>query len=289
MRLILLKLLARLPLRLLHIAGWLLGQTLWVVQARAAHIARRNLAACLPELAPALQRRLARQSLVETARTLLESFVLWLAPASRVLGLVREIRGEKYLQQALAGGRGGLLLVPHLGNWEMVGLYCSRHYPMTSLYRPQRSAFFDQLILDGRRRFGAELVTTTTRGVRATVRALKHNHLLGILPDQNPGAGAGVEVPFFGIRTNTPVLPVRLAHQHACPVLCAWAERQPRGRGFILHFEPLEQAIAGADPEQAAAAMNLELERVIRQKPEQYWWSHPRFRYRPEGEDEIYR
>jgi KDO2-lipid IV(A) lauroyltransferase len=35
--------------------------------------------------------------------------------------------------------------------------------------------------------------------------------------------------------------------------------------------------------------MNLELERVIRQKPEQYWWSHPRFRYRPEGEDEIYR
>ena len=288
MRLILLKLFARLPLRLLHVAGWLLGQTLWFVRSRTAHIARRNLDACLPELAPVRQQRLARLSLVETARTLLESFVLWLAPASRVLGLVREIRGEEHLQQALAGGRGSLLLVPHLGNWEMVGLYCSRHYSMTSLYRPQRSEFFDQLILNGRRRFGAELVTTTTRGVRAAVRALKHNHLLGILPDQNPGAGAGVEVPFFGIRTNTPVLPARLAHQHACPVLCAWAERLAHGRGFILHIEPLDRAIGDADPVQAAAVMNRELERIIRQKPEQYWWSHPRFRYRPKGEPAIY-
>lgn len=288
MRHTLLLLFARLPLRLLHGLGWLGGWLLWLTGARPAYIARRNLAACLPELGRQPQRRLARRSLIETARTLLESFLLWQGPADRVRRLVREVRGETHLQGALQQGHGILLLVPHLGNWEMVGLYCSQHYPMTSLYREQRSAFFDQLILDGRRRFGAELVTTTTRGVRASVKALKKGRIVGILPDQNPGAGAGVTAPFFGIRTATPVLPVRLAHQHHSPVLCAWAERLPRAAGFVIHIEPLDDAIAGADPEQAAAIMNRELERIIRRKPEQYWWSHPRFRYRPEGEEPIY-
>jgi len=288
MREVLLLLLARLPLPVLHMAGWLGGQLLWSLRSRPAAIALRNLAACLPELNPAARRRLARRSLIASARTLLESFRLWHGPASRVIGLVRRTEGEQWLCTALAKQRGVLLLVPHLGNWEMVGLYCSYHYPMTSLYRTQRTPWLDQLILRGRQRFGAELVTTTTRGVRAAVRALKQRRILGILPDQNPGAGAGVVVPFFGVRTNTPVLPARLAHQHASPVLCAWAERLPHSRGFVLHFEPLDNAIAGADPEQAAAAMNRELERLIRQKPEQYWWSHPRFRYRPEGEKSIY-
>lgn len=288
MRAFLLKLLACLPLWLLHGLGWLSGQLLWILQARPARIARRNLAVCLPQLDQRTHTQLARRSLVETARTLLESFTLWLGPAPRVHQLVREVRGEAQLRRALDSGQGILLLVPHLGNWEMIGLYCSRHYPMTSLYRTQRSPWLDRLILRGRQRFGAELVTTTTRGVRAAVRALKHNRILGILPDQNPGAGAGVVVPFFGIRTSTPVLPARLAHQHRSPVLCAWAERLPRARGFVIHFEALDEAIAGADPEQAATAMNRELERIIRQKPEQYWWSHPRFRYRPEGEPPIY-
>lgn len=288
MRKFLLLLLARLPLPILHGLGWLAGQLLWWLPSRPARIARRNLEVCLPELAPATRRHLARRSLIASARTLLESLRLWHGSASRVTRLVRRVEGEHWLRNALAEQHGIILLVPHLGNWEMVGLYCSRHYPMTSLYRTQRSAWFDDLILRGRQRFGAELVTTTTRGVRAAVRALKHQRILGILPDQNPGAGAGVEVPFFGIRTNTPVLPARLARQHKAPIICAWAERLPRARGFVIHFEPLDKAIVGVDPEQAAALMNCELERIIRQKPEQYWWSHPRFRYRPEGEEPIY-
>ncbi|MDY6978674.1 MAG: lysophospholipid acyltransferase family protein [Pseudomonadota bacterium] len=288
MREFLLLLLARLPLAVLHSAGWLSGQLLWLLQAKPARIARRNLEVCLPQLGGKQRRQLARRSLIATACTLLESLRLWHGPAGRVTRLVRRVEGEPALRTALARQRGVILLVPHLGNWEMVGLYCSRHYPMTSLYRTQRAPWFDDFILRGRQRFGAELVTTTPRGVRAAVRALKQQRILGILPDQNPGAGAGVFVPFFGILTNTPVLPARLAHQHQTPVLCAWAERLPRARGFVIHFEVLDNAIAGPDPEQATALMNRELERIIRQKPEQYWWSHPRFRYRPEGEPPIY-
>ncbi|MFO8024716.1 lysophospholipid acyltransferase family protein [Thiohalophilus sp.] len=288
MREFLLLFLARLPLAMLHSAGWVSGQLLWLMRTKPARIALRNLEVCLPQLSDTKRRQLARHSLIATAYTLLESFRLWHGRADRAIKLVRRVEGEPALRTALARQQGVILLVPHLGNWEMVGLYCSRHYPMTSLYRTQRSPWFDDFILRGRQRFGAELVTTTSRGVRAAVRALKQQRILGILPDQNPGAGAGVSVPFFGIRTNTPVLPVRLAHQHQTPVLCAWAERLPRARGFVLHFEPLDNAIAGPDPEQAAALMNRELERIIRHKPEQYWWSHPRFRHRPEGEEPIY-
>lgn len=279
---------ALLPLPLLHGLAWLAGQLLFVLQTRQAFIAQRNLQVCLPELGPDQRRHLARRSLIETSKTLLESFKLWLAPATRVTRLVREVKGEARLREALQRQQGVLLLVPHLGNWEMIGLYCSQHYPMTSLYRPQRSDFFDQLILEGRSRFGADLVSATTEGVRAVVRALKQNRIVGILPDQNPGAGAGTFVPFFGVLANTPLLPGRLAHKTGAPVICAWAERLSWGRGFVLHFTSLDEAIAQADAQQAALVMNRELERIIRYKPEQYWWSHNRFRHRPEGEPDIY-
>lgn len=288
MRKQLLFLFALLPLPLLHAFAWSMGLLLYALKTRPAYIARRNLEVCLPELKANQRRRLLRRTLIETGKTLLESFKLWLAPASQVQRLVRRVEGEALLQEALQQHRGVLLLIPHLGNWEMVGLYCSRNYPMTSLYRPQRSAFFDQLILEGRRRFGANLATATTEGVRTALRALKSNQLIGILPDQNPGAGAGVFVPFFGIQANTPVLPGRLAYKTDAPVLFAWAERLPWGRGFVLHFMNINEGIAQADSHQAAAVMNRELERIIRHKPEQYWWSHNRFRHRPEGEEPIY-
>jgi len=284
-----LKFLAWLPLPLLHTCAYPLGWLLYGLQTRHRYFAETNLALCFPELSSYERRQITRQSLINTAKILLESPLLWLGKKSRVQQMVLEVSGESHLKQGLTKGMGVILICPHLGNWEMAGLYISQHYAITSMYRPQRHKGMDSIIRQGRERFGADLVPSTNRGLRDLLRTLQKGGIIGTLPDQNPGAGTGVFVPFFGIVTYTPVFAARLANRTGACVINIWAERLPRGKGFRIHFYPANERIHDPDINTASASMNHDLETLVRQKPEQYWWSYNRFRTRPEGEPPIYK
>jgi KDO2-lipid IV(A) lauroyltransferase len=284
----LLRALAALPLPLAHAVGTLIGWGLILIPNELRRISRINVPLCLPELDPAQQRSLLRASLIEAGKTMSEAGALWLWPASRVLELVKSVSGEQHLRAALASGKGAVIATPHLGAWEMMGLYCSAHYPITSLYRAPRLADMDELVRRGRERLGAKLVPVDAGGVRALYQTLGRGELVGMLPDQEPGPGNGVFAPLFGIRANTMVLLSRLAIKTGAQVIFGYAERLPRGQGYHLHFLPAPPAINQAPLERSVAAMNEMVERLVRQKPEQYQWGYKRFRTRPEGEEMIY-
>lgn len=216
----------------------------------------------------------------------MESGRVWLGSPEQVLKSVREVHGETHIQQALAGGRGVIIAAPHLGCWEMVNYYLSSRYPLTAMYRPQAGAV-DQVILDSRERMGATLVPADRRGVRALSAALKRDELIGILPDQDPGAG-GVFVDFFGVSAHSPVLLSKLANKSGAQVILAYAARLPGGRGFDLHFRLGSPVISDVDVSTATAALNRDVEACIREIPDQYLWTYRRFRRRPPGEPAIY-
>lgn len=289
MLLIFLKLIAWLPLPVVHAIAHPLGWLLYGLQTKQRYYAETNLALCFPELSEAERRNLTRGSLIETVKVLLEYPLLYLGRANRALNLVREVSGESLLKEGLARGKGLILVCPHLGNWEVVGVYTSRHYPMTNMYRPQRHPGMDAMIKQGRERFGAKLVPSNNKGMRDLLRALQQGQVIGTLPDQNPGVGTGVFVPFFGIMTYTPVFAGRLANRTGASVVMVVAERLPWGRGFRIKFTPAGESIYAADNNEAATSINRDLEKIIRANPVQYWWSYNRFRTRPEGEPPIYR
>jgi len=284
----LLRLCAAVPLPVTHLLGSVIGWGLWLIPNDLRRISTINLPLCLPELSAAQRRRLLRASLIEAGKTMTEAGPLWLWPASRLTPLVKGSSGEEHLRTALAAGRGAILAVPHLGAWEMVGLYSSVHYSITSLYRPPRLIKLDELVRHGRERLGARLVPADAGGVRALYQALGRGELVGMLPDQEPGAGNGVFAPLFGIQANTMVLLSRLAIKTGAPVIFCYAQRLPRGRGYHLHFVPAPPAINQAPLEQSVAVMNAMAETLIRIRPEQYQWGYKRFRTRPAGEPAIY-
>lgn len=278
-----LRLLARLPLPVLHVLGTLAGWLLWYLPTGQRARTRQHLARCFPEWDGRRRRRVGRRSLVHLGRAFAESALLWFGSADRVRRLVRRVEGEALWREALADGRGVVLMTPHLGSWELAGLYCADRAPITSLYKPQKGPL-DAVIKRGRERFGARLVPSTSGGVRALLRALRAGESVGILPDQDPPRGSGEFAPFFGIVAHTPVLPGRLATRAGAPALFVVAERLPLGRGFALRFERAPEAVADPDPAVAATALNLGLERLVRWLPEQYYWSYARYRRRPPGE-----
>jgi len=282
----LLRLTAWLPLPVAHAIGVLLGWLFYLVQNPHREVARRNIALCLPHLNPAARRRMLRHALIETGKTAMESPILWLASRTRTLGLVREEVGREVLEQALQRGKGVIIVAPHLGSWELVNLYCSAFNPLTSLYRPLRRPSLEPLVLEARTRFGAKLVPTDAKGVRALFAALADNELVGIPPDQDPRASGGVFAPFFGIPANTMTLVSRLVQKSGATPVLTFTERLSWGRGFRLHYLPL--AVDAADLEGHVAAINRAVEEAVRRFPAQYQWSYKRFRTRPAGEGKIY-
>ncbi|OQW90967.1 MAG: hypothetical protein BWK79_18205 [Beggiatoa sp. IS2] len=277
----LLRAFALLPLRVTHAFATLLGRFLarranW----RSTRLTRGNLRACFPQSSAADQEILLRHSLIETCKTFSELGALWLWPPERVLRLVRTVSGEDCLQQAFQQGQGVILLTPHLGAWELAGLYASTHYPLTALYRPPKLVGLNDWIRRARARAGGRYVPTDQSGVRALYHALHHGQVVGILPDQVPSS-AGVFAPFFGVPAYTMVLVTRLAGKTGAPVIFTYAERLPNAQGFHLHFLPALPGIAADNLEVAVSALNQDVEMCVKRCPAQYQWSYNRFKRQP--------
>ncbi len=284
----LLRMFALLPLQLCHQLGSAIGWLIAVLPNNLRRITRINIDRCLPELSSAQRAQLARDSLMRMGVTIAETGPVWFWKGARLQNLVREVSGEHLIDEAMRRGKGVILAAPHLGCWEMVGVYCSPRYPMITLYRPPKLHHLDSMMRKARNRFGGQLAPTDRSGVRLLYEALARGELVGILPDQEPAGGQGLFAPFFGVPANTMVLLSRLARQSGATVLFAYAERLPSSRGYHIHFVPAVAGVSDRNLEVAVAHVNSGIEECVRGLPEQYQWSYKRFRSRPQDELPIY-
>ena len=277
-----LRALAKLPLPVLHALGAGLGTLLAYLPTRARQVARLNLALCFPELPQRERRRLRRRGLAETAKAILEVAPVFKRPPEQTEGWIRRIHGEAHLQAAIERGRGVVVLIPHLGCWELLNLWLATRHPFTALYRPPRDPALEPILVQARTRSGTRLLPAGARGVRGALRALERQEAVGILPDQEPD-GSEPFAPFFGIPAKTMTLASRVTERTGATPIFAFAERLPRGRGFALHFLPADPAVADPDPGTATAALNRGVEACVHRAPAQYQWTYKRFDTRPDG------
>lgn len=282
-----LKLAGSLPLSWSRRLGWLMGRAALLRRGDSLRISRINLELCYPAMDPAWREKLARQSLVHTAMTGFEVATLWRQPWSRSEKQIVRVRNGQLLTRGLQEGRGMILLAPHIGNWEIVGLYLATVAPTTSLYAPPKIAALDPIIRTGRQSTGATLVPTDLSGVRQMLKILKRGGVAGILPDQEPDASGGDFAPFFGRPTLTMTLVHSLVQRTGCRCLFGFGKRV--AGGFELVFLPAEQAIYSDECKVSLAALNRGVEGCIAEAPEQYQWEYKRFRRIPGGKSGIYR
>jgi KDO2-lipid IV(A) lauroyltransferase len=282
---VLLKGIALLPWRLIQGLGRLLGGLLWLIPNRQRRDALINIRCCQKGLTSVQQYQLRARSMVQFAKTLVELSALWLWSPPRVLRLIKQEAGTDLLQRE--PGKGLIVLAPHLGSWEMAGLYLATKGPTTSMYRPQKHV--DDVILAARQRNGAVLVPDDVSGVKRLYRALKKGEYVGILPDQVAREESGsVFAPFFGVPAVTILLVAGLARRTGTRVVFMFAQRLPGAGGFRIQCLPAPLGIDSEDPQVAAAALNQGVEQCIRQCPEQYQWSYRRFRRRPDNAPSPY-
>ncbi|WP_025871548.1 lysophospholipid acyltransferase family protein [Methylobacillus glycogenes] len=273
----LLRLLARLPLPLINLIGVLTGWGLYLFSKKIIRRTRKNLDIAAITHSKKDYLRLLRQSVIETGKGLVETFAIWFRPQQRVLRWVRACHGWEHVEAALANQQGIVFLTPHLGCYEITALYYAARHPITVLYRPARQQWLAPLIDEGRNRSLIKQAPTNLRGVRSLLKALKQGEAVGILPDQVPEFGEGAWVDFFGTPAYTMTLVGKLVESSGAKVLLAYGERLSWGRGYVIHIRPLEA-------EATAANINLGIEGLVRERPQQYLWSYRRFKQpKPHG------
>jgi len=275
----LLGLLGRLPFAWAGALGVGIGRLVYARGGRAVDNARANLALCFPEMSDERREHMVRDNLMETGRSLAHMVKIWAGPRRDWAPSVDESGFYDAARALIGRGRGLIIAMPHLGNWELIAYLASKVAPATALYRPPRQVFLDDLMREGRVRSGITPVPIDRQGLKALHGALQRGEIVGILPDQVPKAegASGVVAPFFGHRALTMTLVNRLVHRHQSAVLFCCAVYDPgQGRYRMHHFEG-EAALADPSPELAAAALNRDVERCVRAFPAHYQWTYRRF------------
>jgi KDO2-lipid IV(A) lauroyltransferase len=281
----LLKLFSHLPLPVVHGIGWFLGHVYCLFPSRDRRVTWVNLRIAFPEQTLWQRMNLTRLFFVELGKTACELGWMWVADQKRLLAQIKVVNGLDLVEEALSHQKGILMLAPHFGAWELIGLFWSSTHGMTNLYQPSDYPEIEDFVRGARQRTGAQLVPTDISGVRALLSTLKNNHIAGILPDQDPGDNGGEYASFFSLPAYTMTLAGRLASKSQAPVLFTWCERLSWGRGYCMHVLPANAGISSRDLVASAQAMNADIAHYIAQRPEQYIWNYKRWKRQADGGD----
>jgi len=211
--------------------------------------------------------------------------IAWWASERRLNKLVM-INNIRYFERHLKQGKNIILLAPHFTNLEILGIWLFTRHKMSAVYKPNRNEQIDDFIRKRRSRFKGKLYKHTSIQ-KDLIKDLRRGIPLFYLPDQDSG-GWGVFAPFFNIPTATFGSLGRLAKMSQAVVIpCIATFPESGGRIEIIFDKPMQDFPTG-NAVKDATSMNRVIEKLIDIAPEQYFWSHKRFKTRPEGEKPFY-
>lgn len=255
-----------------------MGRLLRSMSPRRWRITLVNLEKCLPELDPKARERLARAHFDSLGIAFLEFGMCWWASEKKLRKLGR-IEGLEYLQAARAKGHGVILLAAHFTTLEITGRLLGFHTDLHLMYRPIDNPVIEEVMRASRERLFERAIPR--QDVRLMLKSLKSGKPVWYATDQGYRGKYSEMIPFFGIPAPTNVATSRLSRASGAPVVPFFAMRLPGTQGYKLVIEPELENFPTDDAAADALRLNQRLEQRIRRAPEQYLWSHDRFKVVP--------
>lgn len=263
------------------VRGWLEGATSFVLKRVRPRISviESNLKRAFPGN-ESLQADLAMKAYEHLAR-LIWGILMVLGPFKRYVLESVELWGFENWKAAHSLGRGVILLGSHQGNWEMmsarVTLAGADGLMVTKKLKP---SWFHEAFERGRATCGIR-GTYEPRTFKDVLSHLKKGGGVGVVLDQYAGPPVGIRVPFFGVPVGTQSAIAVLARRTGSPVLPVANYRKPDGR-WVVEIQPPVEWIADEHPEREIARNTARytevLEKLIRAHPDQWLWTHRRFK-----------
>jgi lipopolysaccharide heptosyltransferase II len=268
---------AALPLRLLFVIGNITGFFSWLILGKYRCLARHNLRIAFgAEKSPRELGRLARRNFQRLSTNLLSSIKL---SAALFETLKKRIVIENFevLDRHLRAGRPVVLVLSHLGNWELIAQIVPRllhGFRISTVYQKLENRFIDQYVHRLRAHTGAELFDRK-EGFQKPIELLRAGGLIGILSDQHAG-DHGLWVPLFGRLASTSPLPALLAKRTNAVIVAAALYTDGVARWRLVVEPALDTK--NESVESLTFKTNEIIAQQVRRAPEDWFWLHNRWK-----------
>lgn len=284
--LILLRLAIMLPLSIQLWLGRGLGGILFHLLPERRFYAARNLELCFPEFDEAARRKILKHSFRNIGMSVFETAMAWWASDHRLEGLY-EIEGLDEVGKALADGHGVILLTAHFTSLDICGRMLNiAGLSYDAMYRRHNNPLMEEIMRRGRERCARTAIAK--RDLRGIIRSLRGNRPVWYAPDQRSRGSMSAVVPFFGEAAVTSTATSLIAKSSRARVMPLVTIRDGNRPHYKLRILPALDNFPGDDAVADTLRINRAIESWIRECPEQYYWVHRRFRYRPEEYGDAY-
>lgn len=267
------------PYRMAPAIAKVLGRVIRTIDRKHVRIAAKNLekssGVCAPGQIPAFTEKVYES----VARGFIEMLMLpRLMKRHEVSRYVKMLRFDVF-DRLRREGRGIIVVIGHLGNWEIGGLATSlAGYPLHSLARPIDNPWIDRYLLRFRTQTGQHVIPRDG-ALGKMVRVLQRGDMLVVQVDQD-ARQVGVYVNFFGRAASTHRAPATLSLKYNTPIVLVNTYREGL-MNYAVCSDPLYPDAYRDRPDPVKAltqAYSDRFEEFVRQHPEQWFWMHDRWK-----------
>ena len=188
-----------------------------------------------------------------------------------------KIEGQDILDNIKKTDKPVIFISGHLANFELMAMHIEKSgIKLSAIYRPLNNIFLNKIMERIRRKYICKFqIKKGIAGVRKIINMLKDNYSTALMIDQR--VSEGIEVNFFNQKALTTTIPAQLIKKYNIEVVPVCIERIDKINFKITISKPLILSNHNT-VENITENLNLVLEKMILKNPEQWIWSHNRWR-----------
>lgn len=290
-----LKLLVLMPWSWQMRLGKGIGIVLFKLLKKRRQISHINLAIAFPSLSNTELQQLNRDHFISMGQSVIESAMGWWGSEQQIRKL-SHVEGIEHLESTLKN-HNVILLGAHFVCLEVGGRIMAQHMTPHSTYRPHQNALIEYLVAKQRsKQYGKAIAKDNIRGM---IKSIKGGFPTWYATDQNYRGKNSIEVPFFGV--NAPSNPgtsrlAKMTKAKVVPVICvrlhnanhANKTSKDSRQGYLLKLLAPLESFPSEDLYQDTERLNGIIEDFIREYPEQYLWTHKRYKHYADKQTDFY-
>jgi lauroyl/myristoyl acyltransferase len=243
-----------LPEKVAYALFYSLGKSLAKRQSKSVVRLRSNLTRVMPDYNPSQMDSLMQAAMRSYMRYWCDTFRFPDWSNDRVMNTVT-VHNEELLLDAIAGGTGVIVALPHSGNWDHAGAYfCSKGVKLATVAERLKPELLFRKFVAYREAMGMEVLPLDSRSISTLARRLREGGLVALVADRDLSK-TGVPVNFFGHVARMPAGPALLAINTGAPLVTAYVSYTVTG--IRIEFQKIEVSESGSTPERIAQTMQL--------------------------------
>jgi KDO2-lipid IV(A) lauroyltransferase len=187
------------------------------------------------------------------------------------------IKGQKILEKIKEDNKPVIFISGHFNNFELMAMHIEKSgINLAAVYRPLNNIFLNFLMEKIRKKYICKnQIKKGLSGTRELIKCFKNNISVALMIDQR--VSQGIKSNFFGQAALTTTIPAQFVKKYNCTIVPVYIERKNNINFKITIHKPLEYK-KDDTIENITLKLNILLEKMIRENPDQWIWSHNRWK-----------